>query len=596
MLVQLTLMLAILGGQQQSPTSIAPSPKRLKTTLNTLCEYPRFAGDPRSQHAIDYVANALEEAGWQVERKYYWAYLPRQTSQSLQVYTTENRWHEVDLTEQGFAEDPRTLSEHIPPMHGLTAAGHAEGNVWYVGYGTRDEFLQLQKRFGDKFKGGIALMRYGANYRGLKVANAEAFGFSGALLYTDAEDDGVGRGVVLPDGPFRPSTGIQRGSVFNGHGDPLTPGWAATKDAPRLAAEDAPGMVKIPSLPISSANAHLIIAEHGKKMGNTMVRVKMEVVQDTTLQKICNVVGTLNGSDNDDQWIILGAHRDAWGRGATDNGTGSTVLIESARLLGQAYKKGWRPQRRLVIASWDAEEWGLVGSTEWVEENRGALIKHAVAYVNLDVAATGPNFSASCTPGLQSAITASAIANDISPPKNLGVPGGGSDHVPFIEIAGVESMAFGFHGGSGVYHSALDTPYLIEKFLDPGYVHHARATQMAVDIATRLSASETLVNGTASWLKQMQKALDGTQHTEHFSVEHHATISDLINQLLEQNADQPQTAGHTFHHKFLPTGGRSLLWNSAGYGAAWFPGLAQKGGAAQLIAILRSCIRPAKTQ
>ncbi len=596
MLLPLTLLLTFLAGAQQSPTSIAPSPTRLSATLNALCEYPRFAGDPRAQHATDYVASELEKAGWQVERKYYWCYLPRQTFQSLSVYTTQNKWHEIDLAEQGFSEDPRTLSAHIPPMHGLTAAGKASGSVWYVGYGTRDEFVQLQNRFGDEFKGGIALMRYGANYRGLKIANAEEFGFSGALLYTDAEDDGIGRGAVLPDGPFRPSSGIQRGSVFNGHGDALTPGWAATKDAPRLSADEAPGLVKIPSLPISSFNAYSLLGGHGKVVGNTKAQVKLEIRQDTSLQKICNVIATLNGSDHDDQWIILGAHRDAWGRGATDNGTGSTVLLESARILGEAYRSGWRPQRRLVVASWDAEEWGLVGSTEWVEENRDALIEHAVAYINLDVAATGPNFSASCTPGLRATLTASTIANDITTPKKLGVPGGGSDHVPFIEIAGVESMAFGFHGGSGVYHSALDTPYLIEKFLDPGYVHHARASQMAVDVATRLSLSSTYVDGKQSWLQQMQKALQDVAVNEHFTDEHRQAINVLLSKLLAQNSEQAQANGHTFHHKFLPARGRSLLWNSAGYSAIWFPRLAHKGGAEQLIAILKSCIRPARTQ
>ena len=442
MLVQLTLLLTFLASSQQAPTDLAPSTERLEQTANTLCEQPRFAGDPRSQHATDYFAGELKKYGWTVERKYYWAYLPRQTFQSLSVYTTTNEWHDLNLTEQGFAEDQRTLQAHIPPMHGLTASGKAAGSVWYVGYGTHDEFAALQRKVGDEFKGDIALMRYGANYRGLKIANAEEFGFSGALLYTDAEDDGFARGEVLPNGPFRPSSGIQRGSVFNGHGDALTPGWAATKNAKRLSSAEAPGLVKIPSLPISSGNAHKLIGDHGKVMGNTMTQVKIEVRQDTSLQKICNVIATIHGSSADDQWIILGAHRDAWGRGATDNGTGSTVLLESARLIGQAHQQGWNPQRRLMIASWDAEEWGLVGSTEWVEENRSDLMEHAVAYVNLDVVATGPNFSASCTPGLQATLVASTVANDVNTPAQLGVPGGGSDHVPFIEIAGVESMAF----------------------------------------------------------------------------------------------------------------------------------------------------------
>ncbi|MBC8371876.1 MAG: M28 family peptidase [Planctomycetes bacterium] len=594
MLIQLTLLLTFLSAAQQSPSTIAPSTERLQETLNSLCEHPRFAGDPRAQYATDYVASELEKSGWQVERKYYWSYLPRQTFQSLQVFSTSGDWHELDLAEQGFDEDQRTLNNHIPPMHGLTAAGKAQGAVWYVGYGTRDEFLQLQNRFGDEFKGGIALMRYGANYRGLKVANAEEFGFSGALLYTDAEDDGIGRGTVLPDGPFRPSSGIQRGSVFNGHGDALTPGWAATENAQRLSPNEAPGLVKIPSLPISSRNAHAIVGDQGKVIGNTLALAKIEVRHDTSLQKICNVVATLNGSDNDAQWIILGAHRDAWGRGATDNGTGSTVLLETARILGKAYQSGWRPQRRLIVASWDAEEWGLVGSTEWVEEHRDQLMQHAVAYVNLDVAATGPNFSASCTPGLKQVITASATANQIQAPRSLGVPGGGSDHVPFIEIAGVESMAFGFHGGSGVYHSALDTPYLIEKFLDPGYIHHARATELAVDIATRLSASSEIVDGRSSWLSQMGVALKKISLNEFYTAEMRDEINELRQSIMTKIDGTTNENGYLFHRMFLPDTGRSLLWNSAGYGSAWFPGLTEKGGAEQIIKILKNRTLPAQ--
>ncbi|MFT7517370.1 MAG: N-acetylated-alpha-linked acidic dipeptidase [Myxococcota bacterium] len=593
MLIQLPLLLSFLAGiSQQLPTDISPSTVRLGETLNTLCEQPRFAGDPRSQHAIDYMASELEKHGWEVELKYYWAHLPRQTYESLQIYSANKNWIELDLKEQGFKDDVRTQNSHIPPMHGLTGDGKAQGAVWYVGYGTRDEFLQLQKRFGDDFKGGIALMRYGANYRGIKIANAEEFGFSGALLYTDADDDGFTRGAVLPDGPFRPSTGIQRGSVFNGNGDALTPGWAATKDAPRLSIDEAPGLVKIPSLPISSANAGKIISAHGKKLGNTTTQVKIEVRQDKSLQKICNVVATLKGSTADHEWVIFGAHRDAWGRGATDNGTGSTVLLESARVIGKAYQQGWRPQRRMIIASWDAEEWGLVGSTEWVEEHRDDLIEHAIAYVNLDVAATGPNFSASCTPGLEATLTSSTVANDVKTPRKLGVPGGGSDHVPFIEIAGIESMAFGFHGGSGVYHSALDTPYLVEKFLDPGYIYHAQAAKLAIDVATRLSSASEIIDGRRSWLVQMLAAIEKTAPSEYFSTEQRAALNQLLSNAAAQLPSQPQAEGYKFHRSFLAKSGRSMLWNSSGYGATWFPGLSREGGAEKLISILKKHILP----
>ena len=547
--------------------------------MDRLCTLPRLAGSPESILAADFAAEVLADAGIEVERNPYWCYLPRQTEQSLQFQVEDGEWIALDLREFGYDQDPRSQLHQIPPMHGLTAPGRAEGRLWYAGYGTENEFEELQRNFGEEMQGGIALVRYGALYRGLKVANAEAYGFAGALLYTDRDDDGSSKGEVLPLGPWRPASGIQRGSVYNADGDPLTPGWAALEHASRILPSQAEGLVKIPSLPVSSGNAQRLMAGAERKLGPLPSRVRLSLEQDPNLVQIQDVLGRVTGSTHPEEWIVFGAHRDAWGYGATDNGTGTTVLLETIRVVGEALSRGWRPQRTLIFATWDAEEWGLVGSTEWVEQYRAELMEHAVTYVNMDVAATGPNFSASCTPGMVEALAATCTAQGIEVPKKLGVPGGGSDHVPFLELAGVEVVAFGFHGGSGVYHSALDTPYLIETYLDPGFRHHAEAAAFAVRLVTDLSRAERVVDGRDGWLKHILRELDrlpeDSPAAERAKLKlQRAALRSALALREESDAEaSPALQPFQFHRAFLPHEGRSILWRTNGYGADWFPRL-----------------------
>jgi N-acetylated-alpha-linked acidic dipeptidase len=560
--------------QATAPNPAAVSAERLGATLQELCRQPRLAGSIESLAAISYVTQVFQDAGFEVQHAPYLCYLPRQTSQSLQVLVPGGDWQALDLREIGYPEDPRTLSNHVPPMHGLTGTGRAEGRLWYTGYGTENEFLELEKRFGrEAIQGGIALIRYGALYRGLKVANAENFGFAGALLYTNAEDDGRGKGAVLPDGPWRPASGIQRGSVYNADGDPLTPGWPALEHANRIRPSQAAGLVHIPSLPISSGNAARLLHGSERRLGPLDTSARLFVEQDPNLVEIQDVLGVLRGSSHADEWVIFGAHRDSWGFGATDNGTGTTVLLETARVIGKAYKEGWRPERTIVFATWDAEEWGLVGSTEWVEHHRTELLEKAVAYVNMDVAATGPNFSASCTPGLIATTSIACLSQGVKVPLHLGVPGGGSDHVPFLELAGVEVLNFGFHGGSGVYHSAMDTPFLVEKFLDPDYKYHKQAAEFAVTIVNHLSHGSAQVDGRRAWVQHILQALKRfpsetlEQQTAKLRLEN-ATLRFALQLEKELGA---ATDSFRFHRAFMPKTGRSLLWRSAGYGSAWFP-------------------------
>lgn len=581
----------MLAACAQAPASARPDPdlvraELLRDSLRALCERPRFAGSSDAPRAAALAARAFAAAGFRVERPQYLCLLPRQTAQSLERRDASGAWIAVDLLEPANPADPLSAAAQVPPMLGLCAPGSAQGALFYAGYGTEAEFAELRARHGAACDGAIALMRYGLLYRGLKLANAEAAGFGGALLYTDSLDDGAERGAALPDGPWRPAGGIQRGSVNNAEGDPLTPGWAALPDAARLAREEAEGLVRIPGLPVSQASASLLMGGAERALGPLPSEVRLRVEQDETLLPVENVLGWIEGEERPDEWVLLGAHRDSWGPGAVDNGTGSAVLLEVARVLGAAHAAGWRPKRTLVLATWDAEEWGLVGSTEWVEQYARLLRERAVAYLNLDVVASGPNFGASCTPGLVELLRAACAEEGLDAPASLGVPGGGSDHVPFLELAGVEVLTFGFSGGSGTYHSSLDTPFVVERFLDPEFLHHARAARLGVRLARLLADDEVPVDGVRGWMRQVVRASESARGPQEAGQEDRLAlqVAALRLALAAEQSELPLPfPAWRFARFFLPESApgapwrRSLLWRSAGYGSAWFPEGAEEG-------------------
>ena len=546
----------------------------MRATLHQLCRQPRLAGSPEAQLATDYIRQEFLQAGLQVESFPYLVHAPRQTKESLAIKIAAGEWLELNLQEQGFAEDSWSLQEARPPMHGLTKAGMATGGVVFAGFGSEQEFAQLRKKIGGELQNCIALIRYGRLYRGLKVANAEAAGCKAALLYCDPDDDGAGRGKVLPKGKWRTASSIQRGSVFNGHGDPRTPGWASLPDAPRLSLNQVQGLVNIPSLPISWQNAEKIFAGQGRpKLPQALAtKARLEIRQDSNPVTITNIVGRIPGKTHPKEWVIVGAHRDSWGPGAIDNGTGTTVLTEIARVFGAAYRAGWQPNRSLVFASWDGEEWGLVGSTEWVEQFQSELRAHAVAYINLDVVASGENFGASCTPGLASFITQTCRQQGLQAPTNLGTPGGGSDHVPFLEWAGIEVAGIGFHGSSGTYHSQMDTPYVVETFLDPDFKNHEQAARFACQLLLSLSSADTIPRAAKEWA---QRAREGAGRLRGLQATSPAWLSffKALDELAEMSAVINYSPALPFHQAFITGDRGSLLWKSFGYGSLWFPTL-----------------------
>ena len=415
----------------------AVTPASARRWLAALTEEPHVAGTPAEKKVADYVLARFKEFGLETEIVRYDVFLNHPKHVSLKL--TSPVEEELSLREEPFEVDKdSTMDGMFPAFHGYGASGTAEGQVVYVNYGTPADYTRLAG-MGISVDGKIALARYGAVFRGLKVKEAQDRGALGVLIYSDPADDGYMRGDLYPDGPMRPGSAIQRGSVlFLSHvpGDPSTPGWPSTSGAKRLPRDAMANVPKIPSLPIAYDEAEKILRRLGGPrvpdewqgglpfayhIGPGLARVAMDVQMDEGLKPIYNVIGRIRGSVEPEKLVIAGNHRDAWNHGAVDPNSGTAAQIELARGLAAAMKTGWRPKRTILLASWDAEEYGLVGSTEWAEEHAAELQRNAVAYLNCDSAATGPDLGLSGTPSLLA--LAMGAARDVPDPKAGGSVG-----------------------------------------------------------------------------------------------------------------------------------------------------------------------------
>jgi N-acetylated-alpha-linked acidic dipeptidase len=411
-----------------------------------------------------------------------------------------------------------------------------------VNYGTQDDYRTLESA-GVRVDGKIILARYGRGYRGVKAKLAEEHKAAALIIYSDPKDDGNVAGETFPNGPWRPMSGIQRGSINyiqSYPGDPLTPGVAATPDAKRIAPADAASLPRIPTMPINAQDASVILANLGGAavpsawqgglpftyhFGPGAAEVHMKLVMDYQQRPIYDVIAKLHGT-SDDEWVVLGNHHDAWVFGAADPNSGTASLLEAARALGELARSGWKPRRTLILCAWDGEEPGLIGSTEWVEANRAELQKKAVAYINTDVAVNGPNFGAAATPSLKALLR--DATRDVEDPRSghsvydtwrehaaaakgevagtarqepdadssgeapISALGSGSDYSAFLEHAGIPSMDMGFTGDYGVYHSVYDDFYWMRHFGDPNFVYHATMARIIGTIALRLDEADIL--------------------------------------------------------------------------------------------------------
>jgi N-acetylated-alpha-linked acidic dipeptidase len=527
-----------------------PDPKLAEQHLRTLTQAPHMAGTPEDKATADYVAQKFRDAGLDTEIVEYkvWINYPVEIS--------------VDVTAPAGVEMHGPTREHVEgdpydgdprvvmPFNGMSPSGDAETDVVYANYGTPEDFEKLEKLKID-VRGKIVLVRYGQNFRGVKEFIAQEHGAAGVIIYSDPFDDGWRRGDKYPNGPWRPDTGVQRGSVgymFEFPGDPTTPGIASLPSLPdskRISPGQSAQMPKIPVTPLSYHDALPILQNLGGPdsprewqgslpftyhIGPGPVRVKMHLKQDYQFRTLWDVVGRARGGDLPDEWVVAGNHRDAWVYGAVDPNSGTAAMLESVHGIGELLKSGWKPKRTIVFCSWDGEEEGLMGSTEWAEQHESELV-NAPAYFNMDVAVSGPKFGASAVPSLKQFLrdVAKAVpsakggtvyeawqktdqpgaASTQSPTEAIGdsrrtpaastksdVPvgdlGSGSDYSAFQQHLGVPSTDVTSSGPYGVYHSVFDNFAWFKKFGDPDFVYEQQMARVFGLEALRMADADVL--------------------------------------------------------------------------------------------------------
>src|SRR5438309_6453559 len=395
-----------------------PDTGSVRQMSRDLSAVPHMAGTPAQAATRDYVIDRMKSWGIDAWSKEYTIYLPQPDTVAAWIITGR-RATPLALAEPG-------TGPQIPPFNGYTGDGDATADVVYVNYGLIEDYKTLDS-LGVSVKGRIAVARYGRSFRGIKAREAERHGAAGLIIYSDPQDDGYFRGDVYPRGPMRPWGGIQRGSILNDDGDPTTPGYASVPGARRAPEESLP-IPRIPVVPMSYGNARRLLeplagpsvppAWQGAlpfryHVGPGPVRARLRVQTERgarAMHPIWDTFGMVRGARYPDEWIIVGAHRDAWGPGARDNISGTVTVLEAARAFAAVARQGLRPARTVIFATWDAEEWGLTGSTEWVEEMEDSLLAHAVAYINEDGTFSGSTFSGAASPSLKPLVREAAKA------------------------------------------------------------------------------------------------------------------------------------------------------------------------------------------
>ena len=503
------------------------SPASVRDDSRALSAVPHIAGTPAQQRTAQYVNRTLAAAGWDTSSVSFRVYIPFQDSAVVELITPVRK--RLSLLEPALREDPATHGAIWPAMNGYSGVGDVTGAVVYANYGLPTDYTQLDS-MGVSVRGKVVVARYGRSYRGIKAREAEAHGAIALILYSDPQDDGYFVGPTYPNGPMRHPDSPQRGSLGGGdtRGDLSTPGWPSTPDARRLPQDSIPGP-NIPVIPVGYRNAQTILQPLGGpevpqswqggmpfryRVGGGEVEIRVGVWAqrgEAAYKTVTNTIAVLPGTTWPDRWVIAGGHRDAWGPGAADNVSGVATILEAGRAIGAAAAAGFRPKRTIVLATWDGEEWGLVGSTEYVELMAEMLRQQAVAYLNLDMSAFGRHFGASGTASLWTFIR--DLAADVTQPGDSGsvrqawrresdipdsvaIPigdlGGGSDFAGFYNMLGIPAFDFGFGGRYGVYHSAYDSFNWMDRYGDPGYLSHAAAARMAAAALTRLANADLL--------------------------------------------------------------------------------------------------------
>jgi N-acetylated-alpha-linked acidic dipeptidase len=531
-----------------------PSPINASAYSHSLSAETHVSGTPAQARTRDFVLGQMQLWGLEVESRTYDIWMPHPTS--ARVWRVAPDPIELPLFEPRVAGDSASALPQFPTVNGYSGVGDVTADVVFVNYGLIEDYAKLDS-LGISVRGKIAVARYGRSFRGIKAREAEQHGAVALLMYSDPQDDGYVRGDVYPDGPMRPPQGVQRGSILNMNGDPTTPGYASTANARRLPPERAP-VPRIPVVPIGYGNAaELLRGLRGREIpqswqgglpfryhvgpGPVQARVAVQDDRDTgAMKQIFDTFGIIRGTDFPDEVVIIGGHRDAWGPGAADNVSGTVSVLEAARAIAEEVKQGRRPRRTILFATWDAEEWGLIGSTEYVEDDSLRLMREAVAYLNQDVAAQGVRFGGGGSPSLRATLRdvaravpdpngrgsvyaewrrAAAVADSAEPA--MGDPGGGSDFAGFYNHLGIPIAEWGFGGPGGVYHSQYDSYTWMSRFGDPGFQYHATAARIGAAMLLRLANADVLPYDYVEYARTMRRyvpAVDVAIAERHWTV------------------------------------------------------------------------------
>jgi N-acetylated-alpha-linked acidic dipeptidase len=527
-----------------------PDPDNLRDYMKAIAAEPHHAGGPGSRRVAEYVLAKFRSWGLDASIEEFEALMPYPTERVLQLLDADG--YTATLKEPVIGDDPDSGDGgQLPSFNAYSPDGDVTADLVYVNYGIPEDYEQLAK-LGIDVKGRIVIARYGRSWRGIKPKVAQEHGAVGCLIYSDPRDDGYYMGDVYPAGPFRPEHGVQRGSVMDMPvypGDPLTPGWASERGGRKLERSEAKTLLKIPVLPISYADAlpllrslagpvapepwrgALPITYH---VGPSRAKVHLKLAFDWQQRPLYNVIARIEGSMFPDQWVMQGNHHDAWVNGASDPTSGNVVLMETARGFGELLESGWRPKRTIILASWDGEEWGLLGSTEWAEKHQQELAAKGVAYINSD--STGKGWlQMDGSHSLQAFVN--EVARDVPDPRTPGrsvlearrardieqarsdearpklrtgdLPidalGSGSDYTVFLDYLTIASLNLGFSGDSsgGVYHSAYDSVHWYTKFSDGDFRHSVALSRVIGTTLLRLADADILpfeFGGTAATL------------------------------------------------------------------------------------------------
>ncbi len=506
--------------------------QNLDDWMKRLSARPHHVGSAYGKENAEFMVAQFKAWGFDAQLAEYQVLFPTPKVRLLEM-TSPQRF-KAKLEEPALKEDATSgqKKEQLPTYNSYSADGDITAELVFVNYGIPEDYETLEK-LGIDVSGKIVIAKYGGSWRGIKPKLAAEKGAIGCLIYSDPEDDGYSRGNVYPEGAFKNEFGVQRGSVLDMPlypGDPLTPGYAATADAQRLDRKDAPTIMKIPVLPISYSDAQpflealngpvapeewrgaLPITYH---VGPGPVQVHLKLEFDWQLQPAYNVIAKMEGSEFPEEWVIRGNHHDAWVNGANDPISGMVAVMEEARAVGELAKTGWKPKRTLIYCGWDAEEPGLLGSTEWVEDHMAELQEKAVAYINSDSNGRGFLYAGG-SHTLEKFF--SEIANDVDDPQTeltvagrrnamlmtqgkdesegvkLSALGSGSDYSPFIQHAGIAALNIGFGGenAGGEYHSIYDSYDHYIRFKDPDFAYGIALAKVGGRTALRLANAEVL--------------------------------------------------------------------------------------------------------